>query len=357
MNKKRVLCAMSGGVDSSVTARLLLDAGYDVTGITMNLLPRTIREAMNSAEILDAKAVCEVLEIDHMVVAYQDIFRDMVIEPFCQAYQHGLTPNPCIECNKYLKFKALHNLREEKRFDYIATGHYARIVHNEANGAYELRRATDLSKDQSYVLYHLSSAYLAHTLLPLGSYTKAQVREIAAQSGFVNAQKAESQDICFIPSGDYAAFIEMYTKQTPQPGNIVDMQGRVLGQHRGLIHYTIGQRKGLGVSVGEPLFVVRKEPESNTLVVGKASEAHISRIEVSNASFISDKHLEQPCSLKAKINYRARLKEVIVQKTSDTSLSVTFTEPIRGAAPGQALVLYDHDTVLGGGTICATYAQ
>lgn len=357
-NKERVLCAMSGGVDSSVAARLLLDAGYEVIGATMVLHDENYHEDMLEEQDLlvlfpearDARSVANTLGIEHVVVDYRDLFNSKVINPFCQAYLGGLTPNPCVECNKYLKFGALHDLRRKLDCDYLATGHYAQIRFNETTRTYELCKGLDPLKDQSYVLYHLQQDDLAHTLLPLGGLSKNETRVIAEQAGFTNAQKEESQDICFIPDGDYASFIESYSKCNPASGPIVDKQGIVLGSHKGLMHYTIGQRKGLGVAVGEPLFVIRKERESNTLVVGRESETGVCRIVADKVSIPSNDDFSKAISVEIKINYRARLRQGSAQINGST-LEIVFNEPIRGAAPGQAVVLYQGDRVVAGGTI------
>ena len=357
-NKERVLCAMSGGVDSSVAARLLLDAGYEVIGVTMALranedVPESCSEDIllqASPEARDARSVASTLGIEHVVVDYRDLFNNKVINPFCQAYLGGLTPNPCVECNKYLKFGALHDLRRQLNCDYLATGHYAQIRFNENTQTFELCKGLDPRKDQSYVLYHLQQDDLSHTLLPLGGLSKNDTRVLAEQAGFTNAQKEESQDICFIPDGDYASFIESYSKCNLAPGPIVDKQGTVLGNHKGLMHYTIGQRKGLGVAVGEPLFVIRKECESNTLVVGRESETGVCRIVADKVSIPSNDDFSKVISVEVKINYRARLRHGSAQINGST-LVIEFDEPIRGAAPGQAVVLYQGDRVVAGGTI------
>ena len=367
---KRVLCAMSGGVDSSVTAKQLLDQGYEILGVTMLLLDTStsgenirydaaglfVEDAAGlSPEIDDAKAVAQRLGIEHKVVDYRKLFDERVVTPFCNAYRKGLTPNPCIECNKYLKFEALQALREHLGFDYVATGHYAQVCYNDAEERFELHRAKDPSKDQSYVLYHLSQDYLAHTLFPLGSLTKAEVRKLAEKACFTNAQKPESQDICFIPDGDYAHYIEQHQLYSPEPGPITDTQGKVLGEHSGLIHYTIGQRKGLGVAVGEPLFVLEKNTISNTLIVGRKEEAAITSLEAVDVVFPCGTSFESSLRVKAKVNYRAALRDVRAYTNPSGHLVVVFDEPIQSAAPGQAVVLYDDSyddaTVIAGGTI------
>ena len=362
-NKKRVLCAMSGGVDSSVAARLLLEEGYEVIGVTMVLLRNNqVKENAEEDELLkaypeanDARQIARDLGIEHVVIDYRRVFNDRVVVPFCNSYVCGLTPNPCIECNKYLKFGALHTLRKELSCDYLATGHYAQVLYNAGSGKYELHRGFDPKKDQSYVLYHVSQEDLAHTLFPLGSLSKEQTRMFAQQAHLKVAQKAESQDICFIPDGDYAEFIESYLNCFDQsdlikPGPIVDTQGNVLGKHNGLTHYTIGQRKGLGVAVGEPLFVLSKDSTTNTLFVGRAAETGVSQLRANDVFFPSDDDLFYESFAKVKVNYRAKLRDAKVHMQGE-ELVVDFTESISAVAPGQAVVLYIDDRVIAGGTI------
>lgn len=357
-NRKRVLCAMSGGVDSSAVARLLLDQGFEVAGVTM-VLNCDARDAdlrsendllETFPEVRDARRVCEVLGIDHYILDLREEFARFVIRPFCRSYRSGATPNPCIECNKHLKFGVLQEFRQNKGFDYLATGHYANIIYNEALGRYELHQAVDPSKDQSYVLYHLSQDDLAHVLFPLGGFSKSMTRHIASEAGFPNAQKSESQDICFVPDGDYASFIEGYDHFIPERGPIVDLSGKVLGEHKGLLYYTIGQRKGLGIAVGEPLFVLSKDIELNTLVVGRAADTGVRELSAVDVTFPSDDTFSAPRSVLAKVNYRAK-KRSAEAWFDGKQLFVRFCEPVQAIAPGQSVVLYEEDRVLAGGTI------
>ncbi len=367
---------MSGGVDSSVAALLLQREGCDCLGVALELLEDT------GGAIGKAAAVAARLGMPFAALDCRDGFRQSVIGPFCTSYLAGDTPNPCIECNRHLKFGALHRYRRERGFDFLATGHYARVAFNESTGRYEIRRGRDASKDQSYVLYCLSQDQLAHTLLPLGAFSKDEVRALARQAGFANAQAPESQDICFIPDGDYGAFIEQATGSSSAPGPIVDAEGTVLGTHRGLAFYTIGQRKGLGIAYSEPLFVLAKDAARNTLVVGPRSQQGVSTVWARDVNFVARAGLDSPLAVTAKASYRqapAAAEAVTVpaddpaalaamQATgcptggccassvapeSGALLQVTFKEPLRACACGQALVIYEGDAVVAGGTICA----
>lgn len=352
-SKGSVLCAMSGGVDSSASAMLLKEEGYRVVGVTMRLFEQdgcAQRADGHDQAALDARAVCDRLGIEHEVCDFRSIFDDSVVEPFCRSYLAGLTPNPCIECNKALKFGAFHDLRKLKGLDFVATGHYVRRRFNEETARFELLRGQDPKKDQSYVLYHLTQDHLAHMLFPVGDITKDKTRSYAAQSGLSVADKPESQDICFIPDGDYVGFIERRIGRALEPGAIVDREGNRLGTHQGLARYTLGQRKGLGVAVGEPLFVLGKNVARNELVVGTASETGVSRIDAADISFISGMAPTGEIEVEAKTNYRGLPRKARAHVEGDR-LVVELEEPIRSVAPGQAVVLYQGDIVLGGGTI------
>ena len=361
-----VMAAMSGGVDSSVCALLLQEAGFDVRGATMVLRGGEVLGGAGEGEgstcgsardVEDARAVCRRLDIPHDAFDLRDRFDAAVVRPFCDAYLAGRTPNPCIDCNRFLKFEALQKRRREMGLDYVATGHYARRRWDEATGRWQLLRASDPAKDQSYVLYHLTQDTLAHMLFPLGELTKDEVRELARAHGFVTAEKPESQDICFVPDGDYAGFIEGHCGAGAafEPGEIVNRGGRVLGEHVGLIRYTIGQRKGIGVAAREPLYVLGKDASANRLVVGFKDELLSSGVVACDVNLISGGVLEGPRKVQVKTHYRQRPVLATAEQTGPDELTVTFEEPQRAAAPGQAAVLYEGDIVLGGGTIARTF--
>lgn len=361
-----VMAAMSGGVDSSVCALLLQQAGYDVRGATMVLRGgEVLSDAAegegptcgSSRDVEDARAVCRRLGIPHDAFDLRDRFEAAVVRPFCGAYLEGRTPNPCIACNRFLKFEALQKHRRQLGLDYVATGHYARRRWDEATGCWQLLRASDPAKDQSYVLYHLTQDTLAHMLFPLGELTKDEVREMARAHGFVTAEKPESQDICFVPDGDYAGFIagRCGADTAFSPGEIVDREGRVLGEHAGLIRYTIGQRKGIGVAAREPLYVLGKDAFANQLIVGFKDELLSSGVVACDVNLISGGVLEGPREVQVKTHYRQRPVPAVAEQTGPDELTVTFDEPQRAAAPGQAAVLYKGDIVLGGGTIVRAF--
>ena len=356
----KVLVAMSGGVDSSVAALVLRDAGFDVTGMTLRLFDNDGFAAEGEAscsslkDAEDARQVCFDLGIPHFVYNYTAAFASDVVDRFCQGYLSGATPNPCIDCNRYVKFAALQKCQRKLDFDYVATGHYALRRFNDATARHELARGTDAGKDQSYVLFHLEQELLAHLLFPLGDMTKPEVRALAEQHGFVNAHKGESQDICFIPDGDYATFIEKRTGCTFDPGDIVDCDGKVLGRHRGLARYTIGQRKGIGVAAGEPLYVFAKDLVRNELVVDTDARTLCREIEVADVNFIARAEITAPEQLAVKTHYRQQARPAVVEQTGKTGIRIRFDVPQRACAPGQAAVVYDGDTVVCGGTITSS---
>ena len=356
MNKKAII-AMSGGVDSSVAAYLMLNQGYECAGATMQLYDKPQCSAAGSracctpSDTEDARHVAARLGMLYYVFPMQEEFRKNVIQKFTDTYFAGGTPNPCIDCNRFLKFDAFLQKAEELGAEYIATGHYARIEQNPETGRYLLKKGLDPSKDQSYVLYSMNQRQLAHTILPLGRYTKADIRRIAQEQGFVNAEKPESQDICFVPDGDYASFIEEYTGKHSQPGDFVDREGNVLGRHKGQIHYTVGQRRGLGISAPESLYVCGKSLEDNTVILGRKQDLMSDHCFVSDINLIPWDHLPGPTECKVKVRYRQPEQPAVVEQVGEDLLKITFREPQRAVTPGQAAVLYDGDTVLGGGTI------
>lgn len=343
---KRVMLAMSGGVDSSAAALVLMNEGYDVTGVTL-CLHQSIEESQDAR---DAKNVADKLGFPHITLGWNELFRKQVVERFVNGYLNGETPNPCIECNRYIKFGALWECAKEHGFDLLATGHYARITRDE-NGKAKLKRAADIKKDQSYVLYSLTQEQLNHVLFPLGDKTKAEIRALAEQYGLINAKKPDSQDICFIPDGDYGLFLERYTGKKFPHGNYIDENGNVLGEHQGMIRYTIGQRKGLGVAFGEPRYVLDKNAEDNTVMLGEHEKLF------SDTLYMRDVNLlipvfSAPIRADIKARYRHAAQPATVYPPDENGLvRVVFDEKQRAITPGQAAVMYDGDAVLGGGTI------
>ncbi|WP_288333743.1 tRNA 2-thiouridine(34) synthase MnmA [Cloacibacillus porcorum] len=357
MNGKRALIAMSGGVDSSVAAFLTKEEGFDCAGATMKLFSNEDigvegeSRCCSLDDVEDARSVANRLGIPFFVFNFSDNFRREVIERFIAAYKSGATPNPCIDCNRFLKFDKFFSRAKELDIGHIVTGHYAAVYYDAASRRWGLKKGTDESKDQSYVLYSLTQEQLAHTLLPLGGMSKTEVREIARDNGFINAKKRESQDICFVPDGDYAAFIERYTGEPNRPGNFVDGEGRVLGRHRGFVRYTIGQRRGLGLSLREPLYVCAKRAADNTVILGRGEELFSKSLTASGINLIACERISSPLRLRAKVRYKQREQWATVEQTAEDRLRVDFDEPQRAVTPGQAVVLYDGSCVVGGGTI------
>ncbi|MGN0173182.1 MAG: tRNA 2-thiouridine(34) synthase MnmA [Acutalibacteraceae bacterium] len=353
---EKALIAMSGGVDSSVAAYLCVKKGYDCIGATMKLYDNddividSEKTCCSLSDIEDARSVAIRLNMPYYVFNFKSDFESGVINNFVECYLNGKTPNPCIECNRKLKFQKLMQRAEELDIDYVVTGHYVRREYDENSGRYILKKAADNTKDQSYVLYSMTQEELAHTLFPLGELTKTRIREIANENGFLNANKHDSQDICFVPDGNYSAFIEKRLGKPCEKGNFVDKNGNILGEHQGIIRYTIGQRKGLGIAFGKPMFVVDIRPETNEVVLGDNEDLFKKSLVADNINLISVESIDKPMKLKAKIRYsKAEQPATVVQK--DNKLYIDFDEPQRAITKGQAVVLYDGDVVVGGGTI------
>ena len=351
IEKKNVSVAMSGGIDSAVAALLALEQGYEVSGVTMKLCPKTDGNGRDLAQndISDAKAVCDRIGIKHTVYDLEERFRDTVVKDFINTYVSGGTPNPCIVCNKLLKFGALLDMEIARGADYVATGHYARI--EEKNGRYLLRKAADERKDQTYMLWSLSQYQLSHTLFPLGSLTKPEIRRIGEDHGFVIAHKSDSQDICFVPDGDYASFIENARGEKFPEGDYIDENGNILGRHKGVIHYTIGQRKGLGISMGRHIFVAAKDAEKNTVTLADEDKLFTNTVVIKGTNLIPFDKIEGKIRVKAKIRYHHTESDAYAEQTGTDEITLTFDEPQRAPAKGQSAVMYDGEYVVGGGII------
>lgn len=341
--KKRVLIAMSGGVDSSAAAVLLHRQGYDCAGGMLNLLPQ-------GNDTADAAAVAQRLGMDFHLIDGAAMFRRSVMDRFVSEYSAGRTPNPCIECNRCLKFGLFLDRALELGYDYIATGHYARVARDEESGKYRLLRGADRRKDQSYVLYQLTQHQLSHLLLPVGEFDKASIRAFAREAGLANADKSDSQDICFIPDGDYAAFLRRSGAEL-RPGDFVDGAGNVLGRHKGLPCYTTGQRKGLGVAAGKHVYVVRKNAEDNTILLGDEADLYTRELTACRVNWIAGEVPAAPVRCSAKTRYSQTEAEATVYPLPDGRVQVVFNEPQRAVTAGQAVVFYDDEACLGGGTI------
>ncbi|MHB1296775.1 MAG: tRNA 2-thiouridine(34) synthase MnmA [Anaerolineae bacterium] len=352
---KRILVAMSGGVDSAVTAALLQREGHDVAGVTMRIWREPAVADSAEDAVTSARQVCEGLGIPHHVLDLERAFYQEVVEHFVCEYAEGRTPNPCLRCNRLLKFGRVLAYAQEMGYDLLATGHYARIV--QEDGIYTLRRALDARKDQSYVLYALRQEQLARLLFPLGNLTKGRVRELAASWGLHVAERPESQDICFLPDGDYRRFVAERLPSAVQPGPIVDTHGRSLGTHRGLLRYTIGQREGLGIAAPRPLYVKALDVSRNAVVVGYAEELGCRELLAADARYVSGQAPEGGATVDARIRYRARAAMATVWPLPESRFRVVFTEPLRDITPGQAVVLYQGDNTLGGGTIVAACGE
>lgn len=354
---KKVVVGMSGGVDSSVAAYLLMEQGYEVIGVTMQIWQDDDEDKMQEeggccglSAVDDARRVANTLKIPYYVMNFKEDFEKMVIDYFVDEYKNGRTPNPCIACNRYVKWESLLTRSLGIGADYIATGHYAKVVQLD-NGRYALKQSKTIKKDQTYALYNLTQDQLSKTLMPVGDYTKDEIRVIAEKISVRMANKPDSQEICFVPDDDYAGFIKEYSGDTFESGDFVDMNGNVIGQHKGIIHYTIGQRKGLNLNLGRPGFVVDINPDTREIVIGTNDDVFSDGCIIDRLNLMAIESVEGVMEFSAKVRYSHRPAKCTIEMIDDDKMKVVFEEKQRAITPGQALVIYDEELVIGGGTI------
>ncbi|WZL75035.1 tRNA 2-thiouridine(34) synthase MnmA [Clostridiaceae bacterium 35-E11] len=359
MDKKKVVVGMSGGVDSSVAAYILKQQGYEVIGITMQVWPEMEEIEVESAggccglsAVDDARRVANELEIPFYVMNFKDIFEKKVIKYFVDEYISGNTPNPCIACNKFMKFEELLRRAHNLGAYYVATGHYANITYDEDIKKYMIKRSNAVAKDQTYALYNFTQEQLKHTLMPLGQFTsKEEVRKIAAELGFITASKPDSQEICFVKDNDYGKFIAQRKPEHIRPGNFVDKNGKILGKHQGIVYYTIGQRKGLGIALGKPMYVIDINPQTNEVILGENKDVFGTALIADKVNMIYINEIKNPLKVKAQIRYNAHPADATIYPENEKELRVVFDHPQRAITPGQAVVFYDGEILMGGGTI------